>query len=165
MQPGTQQKILVIEDNESLAEIYKTRLELLNYLVFIAHNGIEGLYFAQNELPDLILLDLMIPDIDGGKVLEIVRKSDWGTNIPVYVISNLNESDAPENLRQLGISGYSVKAMMTDDTVDQIVNGILRKEDGPADAPETSANNPVNYQEIPVAEPPKDSTPPPPPTA
>ena len=121
-------KILVIEDNQALAEIYKTRLEILGYTVFIGYNGITGLYFAQQELPDLVLLDLMIPDIAGDEVLDTMRRSDWGKNIPVYVISNLNESEAPRRLRELGISGYSVKANLTDDMIDQIVNKILRPE-------------------------------------
>lgn len=121
-------KIIIIEDNQQLAEIYKTRLELIGYTCFVAYNGITGLYFTQKELPDLVLLDLMIPDISGEKVLETMRRSDWGKDIPVYVISNLNESEAPQNLRDLGISGYSVKAMMSNDTIDKIVDSILRPE-------------------------------------
>ncbi|MBL8122294.1 response regulator transcription factor [Candidatus Saccharibacteria bacterium] len=125
-------KIIIVEDNASLAEIYKTRLELLGYTCFVAYNGITGLYFIQKEIPDLVLLDLMIPDISGGQVLATMRGSDWGKTIPVYVISNLNETEAPKDLRDLGISGYSVKAMMTEDTVDKIVNSILRPDVQPA---------------------------------
>lgn len=121
-------KIIIVEDNMNLAEIYKTRLELLGYTCFVAYNGITGLYFIQKEIPDLVLLDLMIPDISGGQVLATMRASDWGKDIPVYVISNLNETEAPADLRQLGISGYSVKANMNNDTVDQIVNSILRPD-------------------------------------
>lgn len=127
MEPSTTtQKIVIVEDNADLAEIYKTRLELLGYTCFIGYNGITGLYFIQKEMPDLVLLDLMIPDIDGGQVLETIRKSDWGKNTKVLVVSNLNESEAPANLRQLGIEGYAVKANMTNDAIDQLVNGILR---------------------------------------
>ena len=122
----TSKKIIIVEDNMSLAEIYKTRLELLGYTCFVAYNGITGLYFIQKEIPDLVLLDIMIPDIAGDQVLATLRKSDWGKNIPVYVVSNLNESEAPAGLRQLGIAGYSVKATMTDDQIDRIVDSILR---------------------------------------
>jgi DNA-binding response OmpR family regulator len=121
-------KIVIVEDNASLADIYKTRLELLGYTCFIGYNGITGLYFIQQEVPDLVLLDLMIPDIPGDQVLETMRRSDWGKNIKVLVVSNLNESEAAPNLRQLGIEGYIVKANMTDDQIDQLVNGILRPE-------------------------------------
>jgi len=122
------QKIVIVEDNQDLAEIYKTRLELLGYTCFIAYNGITGLYFIQKELPDLVLLDLMIPDIAGGEVLATMRRSAWGKNIKVLVISNLNESEAPAGLRQLGIEDYVIKATMTDDTIDRLVNKVLRPE-------------------------------------
>ncbi len=124
----TSQKIVIVEDNQALAEIYKTRLELLGYVCYIGYNGITGLYFIQKEIPDLVLLDLMIPDIPGGEVLAKMRASDWGKDIKVLIISNLNESEAPRNLRQLGIEDYIVKANMTDDTLDLAVNKILRPE-------------------------------------
>ena len=123
---GPTKKIIIVEDDTNLAEIYKTRLELLGYTCFIGYNGITALYFIQKEIPDLVLLDLMIPDIAGGQVLETMRKSDWGKNIKVLVISNLNESEAPPNLRQLGIEGYAVKANLLNDQIDQLVNNILR---------------------------------------
>lgn len=122
---SSSKKIVIIEDNESLAEIYKVRLELLGYTCFIGYNGITGLYFTQKEIPDLVLLDLMIPDIAGDQVLKTMRNSDWGKWIKVLVISNLSESDAPPNLRQLGIEGYVVKANMVNNQIDQIVTSIL----------------------------------------
>lgn len=125
------QKIVIVEDDQYLAEIYKTRLELLGYTCFIGYNGITGLYFIQKELPDLVLLDLMIPDISGGEVLRTIRNSDWGRNIKVMVVSNLNESEAPSDLRQLGIEGYALKVNMTEDSIDNMVNRILRPETMP----------------------------------
>jgi DNA-binding response OmpR family regulator len=124
-QPSQFHKIVIVEDNASLAEIYKTRLELQGNTCFIGYNGITGLYFIQTEKPDLVLLDLMIPDIPGDKVLETIRKSDWGKDIKVLVVSNLNESEAAPNLRSLGIEGYLVKANITDDELDQEVKRIL----------------------------------------
>ncbi len=129
-------KIIIVEDNQDLAEIYKTRLEILGYTCYVAYNGIIALYFIQKEKPDLVLLDLMIPDISGGQVLETMRSSDWGKNIPVYVISNLNEADAPDNLRDLGIEGYSVKSNLSNDEIDVIVQNILNK----TEASDTSAS-------------------------
>lgn len=125
MSPTTDKKIIIVEDDQSLAEIYKTRLELLGYTCFLAYNGITALYFIQKEIPDLVLLDLMIPDIPGGEVLRTIRKGDWGKNIPVLVISNLNETEAPAGLRELGIAGYVVKANMSNDQIDQLVNSVL----------------------------------------
>jgi two-component system phosphate regulon response regulator PhoB len=131
-----QQKIVIVEDNPDLANIYKTRLELLGYTCFIAYNGIVGLYFIQKEVPDLVLLDLMVPDIAGDQILLRMRSSSWGTEIPVFIISNLNEVDAPAGLRALGISGYAVKANLVGDQIDQIVNGILQPDQTqPNDSP------------------------------
>ena len=123
---GLTQKIVIVEDDASLADIYKTRLELIGYTCFIAYNGITALYFIQKEIPDLVLLDLMIPDIGGGQVLETMRGGAWGKDIKVLVISNLNESEAPANLRDLGIEDYLVKANLLNDQIDQAVNNILR---------------------------------------
>ena len=134
---GQPQKIIIVEDDQALSEIYKTRLELIGYTCFIAYNGITGLYFAQKELPDLILLDLMIPDIEGADLLKTLRNSAWGKNIKVVIISNLNEADAPPGLREMGIEGYYVKANFTNDQIDQVVNNILRP---PAPAATPSSN-------------------------
>lgn len=123
---GKSQKIVIVEDNASLADIYKTRLEALGYTCFVAYNGITGLYFIQKERPDLVLLDLMVPDIAGDQILAKMRASNWGKNIPVFIISNLNEADAPAGLRDLGIAGYAVKANLSDDQLDQLVDNILK---------------------------------------
>lgn len=118
--------IVLVEDDPALAEIYKTRLELQDYNCFVAYNGIIALYFIQKDRPDLVLLDLMIPDISGADVLRTMRRSSWGKDIPVYVISNLSEAQAPADIRDLGIAGYSVKANLAYGQVDDIANQILQ---------------------------------------
>jgi DNA-binding response OmpR family regulator len=124
-QQAVSKKIIIVEDNLSLAEIYKTRLELIGYTCFLAYNGITALYFIQQEMPDLVLLDLMVPDISGDQILATIRKSSWGHDIKVLIISNLNEIDAPAGLRDLGIEDYIVKASLSNDQLDGIVNKIL----------------------------------------
>ena len=126
---GKSQKIVIVEDNASLAEIYKTRLELLGYQCFIALDGIAALATIERERPNLVLLDLMVPKIAGDQILEAMRKSDWGRDIPVFIISNLNEVDAPAGLRNLGIEGYAVKANLSNDQIDQLVDSILKPAD------------------------------------
>ena len=143
-QASRPKKIVIVEDNMSLADIYKTRLEMIGYTCFVAPNGIVGLYFIQKEQPDLVLLDLMVPDIAGEQILQKMRSSTWGRNIPVFIISNLNEADAPAGLRDLGIAGYAVKANLSNDMIDQIVNGILRPEQQPAPPAQTPPANPSN---------------------
>ncbi|HPR10569.1 MAG TPA: response regulator, partial [Candidatus Saccharibacteria bacterium] len=100
--PILTRKLVIVEDNPALAEIYKTRLELIGYQCYTAADGEAALVLIERELPDLVLLDMMIPKLSGGEVLERMRASEWGKNIRVYVISNLNEREAPANLRSLG---------------------------------------------------------------
>jgi DNA-binding response OmpR family regulator len=123
---GQSSKIVIVEDNVGLAEIYKTRLELLGYKCFTAYDGRTALALIEQELPDLVLLDLMVPKVAGDQILEIMRGSNWGKNIPVFIISNLNEADAPAGLRDLGIEGYAVKANLSNDQLDQLVDTILK---------------------------------------
>lgn len=122
-------KIVIVEDNVSLADIYKTRLELIGYEAFVATEGIEALAVIERERPDLVLLDLMMPKLAGHQVLQIMRSTDWGKNINVYVISNLNESEADPSLRENGILGYAVKANLSNDQLDQLVDSILKPAD------------------------------------
>ncbi len=123
---GAWQKIVIVEDNNSLADIYKIRLELLGYKCFVAYDGQEALKLIEQELPDLVLLDLMVPKIAGDQILATMRASEWGKHIKVQIISNLNEVDAPAGLREQGIEGYTVKANLSNDQLDILVDNILK---------------------------------------
>jgi DNA-binding response OmpR family regulator len=118
-------KILIAEDNASLAEIYSVRLGALGYQCFTAADGEVALEIIERERPDLVLLDLMMPKVAGDEVLRRMRSSDWGKDIRVFIISNLNEQDAPAGLREYGIEGYAVKANLSDDDIDNLVDRIL----------------------------------------
>jgi DNA-binding response OmpR family regulator len=121
-------KIIIVDDNASLADIYKTRLELIGYHCVVAYDGQTALELIQRERPDLVLLDLMVPKVAGDEILKRMRASEWGKHIKVEIISNLNEADAPAGLRDQGIEGYAVKANLTNDMIDQLVDQILKPE-------------------------------------
>jgi DNA-binding response OmpR family regulator len=125
----TAPKIVIVEDNAGLAEIYKTRLELIGYKCFVAYDGRTALEMIEHEQPGLVLLDLMVPKIAGDQILETMRNSEWGKNIKVQIISNLNEADAPAGLREQGIEGYAVKANLANDELDHLVDRILKPMD------------------------------------
>lgn len=130
MEPTTTPlKVVIVEDNTALADIYKTRLELLGYQCFTAYDGEIALTTIERERPQLVLLDLMVPKIAGDQILARMRANEWGKNIKVLVISNLNEADAPAGLRDLGIAGYAVKANLTNDMLDRFVDAILKPAD------------------------------------
>src|SRR5438067_1453972 len=123
---GKSQKIVIVEDKPALSDIYKTRMELLGYTCFTAFDGKTALALIEKELPDLVLLDLMVPVIAGDQILKIMRASEWGKHIPVLIVSALNEADAPAGLRQLGIEGYAEKSKLSDDQLDILVDNILK---------------------------------------
>jgi DNA-binding response OmpR family regulator len=128
-EPSSSLKVVIVVDNASLADIYKTRLEILGYKAFVAYDGVEALAVIEKELPNLVLLDLMVPKIAGDQILERMRASDWGRDIKVLIVSNLNEADAPVGLRSQGIEGYAVKANLTNDQLDRLVDQILKPAD------------------------------------
>jgi DNA-binding response OmpR family regulator len=136
---GSWAKIVIVEDNASLAEIYRTRLEAIGYICFAAQDGIAALEIIEKERPSLVLLDLMVPKLAGDQILHIMRSSDWGKDIKVFIISNLNESDAPAGLREQGIEGYAVKANLSNDQIDRLVDDILK----PAGQQSASAPSPA----------------------
>lgn len=126
---GSWAKILIVEDNYSIADIYKIRMEAIGYICFVAYEGNEALAMIEKERPSLVLLDLMVPGVAGDQILKTMRASEWGKDIKVLIISNLNEADAPAGLRSQGIEGYAVKANLSDDQLDILVNNILRHTD------------------------------------
>lgn len=140
---GSWSKIVIVEDNVALADIYKTRMEILGYNCSVANEGNEALALIEREKPSLVLLDLMVPGVAGDEILKRMRASEWGKNIKVLIISNLNEADAPAGLRAQGIEGYAVKANLSNDQLDQLVDHILKPEgqtesvdlDGPSGQP------------------------------
>lgn len=118
-------KVILVEDDEMLAEIYQTRLELAGYICMRANNGLAGLKLIQRELPDIVLLDLMMPIMSGEEVLQAMRATEWGKDIKVIVLTNISEVEAPDSIRGLGIEKYIVKANLTHDELAQKVKAVL----------------------------------------
>lgn len=123
---GSWSKIVIVEDEVALADIYRTRLEMLGYICFVAHEGLEALTIIERERPSLVLLDIMMPKLSGDQVLKVMRSTEWGRDIRVLIISNLNEADAPAGIREQGIDGYVIKANLSNDQIDQMVANIVK---------------------------------------
>ncbi len=118
-------KIVIVEDDQMLAEIYQTRMQLAGYLCHVAYDGLSGLALIRQVQPDLVLLDLMLPQLSGDAVLAQMRKNTWGKNIKVIVLTNISEAEAPDGLRELGIESYIVKANISNDQLDKVVADTL----------------------------------------
>lgn len=106
-------KIAIIEDDPVISQMYRFKFEAAGFEVQLANNGKRGIEMVEVSLPDLILLDLQMPEMGGAEVLEIIRKNEWGKNIPVIILTNMGEEESPKKLRELGIHSYIVKANLT----------------------------------------------------
>jgi len=106
-------KILLIEDDFFLADIYQTKLTVQNYEVVVAQDGLEGLKLAGETHPDLILLDIMLPKMDGLEVLKKLKADATTQNIPVILLSNLGQEFVVKGGMQLGAVDYLLKSDLT----------------------------------------------------
>ncbi len=120
-------KIFIIEDEEFLSEMYKTKFEQEGYQAIVADNGLEGIEAAKNEKPDLILLDLLLPKMDGYEVLKKLRADEQTKNIKIYILSNLGQNGEINKGFADGADGYLIKANLTPSqlvrNVEKIFNG------------------------------------------
>lgn len=122
----TKQKIAIIEDDEPIRMMYKFKLENSGFDVSAAADGLQGLEVIEKNQPDLILLDIMMPEMNGDEMLEKLRATDWGASIRTVILTNLSKDEAPHELRMLNIDRYIVKAHHTPAQVVDIVKDILR---------------------------------------
>jgi two-component system, OmpR family, response regulator AdeR len=118
-------KVLITEDDISLQAMYQFKLEAEKFEVQVASNGIEGLEKAEAFKPDLILLDLMMPQLSGDQMLQRLRQTDWGANMRVIILTNVSRSEAPSVLRFLNVDRYVVKAHHTPAQIVSIVEEVL----------------------------------------
>lgn len=106
-------KIAIIEDDQAISQMYRFKFEAEGYTVETAENGKLGLELAGKMRPDIILLDLMMPEMTGDEMLEKLRATDWGKQTKVIILTNMGEQEIPDKIRQLGVSGVILKANMT----------------------------------------------------
>ncbi|MDR1970071.1 MAG: response regulator [Candidatus Nomurabacteria bacterium] len=111
MEP-TKRKILLVEDDETLASVYKQRLELEGFDVRHVGNGEEALDMAVKFLPELILLDVMMPKLNGFDVLDILRNTPQTRNIRIIMLTALGQPKDAERAKQLGADDYLVKSQV-----------------------------------------------------
>lgn len=120
-------KIAIIEDDQAISQMYRIKFESEGFEVETAENGKLGLELAKNMKPDIILLDLMMPEMTGDQMLAEMRKSDWGKNIKVIILTNMGEQEAPPVLKELGVKRFIVKADMTPRQVAEMVKKELEE--------------------------------------
>jgi len=120
-------KILVVEDDRFLRELIVKKLNQEGFETETAVDGEEGLSKIKEIKPDLVLLDLILPTIDGFEVLRKLKEEDLVPSLPVIILSNLGQREDIERGLSLGATDYLVKAHFTPDEIIQKIKSILTK--------------------------------------
>lgn len=124
MTPDNPIKILVVEDEAMLLRALDDKLSLEGFTVIQATNGRDGLSTALKEHPTLILLDIMMPIMDGMTMLRELRKDDWGKTVPVIMLTNLVDSEKVDECIKQGVYDYLVKSEWT---LEQLIKKVKEK--------------------------------------
>jgi DNA-binding response OmpR family regulator len=106
-------KIAIIEDDAAIHQMYRMKFETEGFDVQLASNGKSGIELVKKFNPDIVLLDLQMPEVDGLEALRAIRSSKQSKQTPVIILTNLGEEESPKELKDLGANGYIVKADYT----------------------------------------------------
>lgn len=119
-------KILIVEDDKFLRELIVAKLSKENYDVVVAVDGEEGIKKVKEEKPGLILLDLILPGIDGFEVLSQIKNDPSVAHIPVIIVSNLGQREDIERGISLGANDYLIKAHFTPGEIIDKIRAVLQ---------------------------------------
>lgn len=122
--PDENKKILIIEDDKFLRELIARKLEKVGYEIIQAVDGESGLKKMEEERPQVVLLDLILPGIDGFEVLSQGKKKNLLEKSPVLVLSNLGQKEDVERALNLGAVDYLIKAHFTPEEIIEKIRGL-----------------------------------------
>ena len=118
--------ILIVEDDEFFRELLRKKLTLIGFNIIEAANGEEGIEMTKSKKPDLIILDLLLPNIDGFEVLSKVKTNSDTSSIPVIIVSNLGQQEDVERGLKLGATDYLIKSQFDIDSIVSKVKKVLK---------------------------------------
>ena len=121
-------KVLIIDDDKILSNMYKERLEISGYEAMVSYNGESGLARIYQEKPDVILLDLMIPKLNGYNVLATIKSDPEIKDIPVIILSALTRDTDRNETAENGADGYLVKSESMPYQVIKKIETVLAKK-------------------------------------
>jgi DNA-binding response OmpR family regulator len=119
-------KIAIVEDDSAISQMYRIKFETEGYTVETAENGKLGLALIEEMKPDIVLLDLMMPEMDGEEMLTKLRATNWGKDIKVIILTNMGENEAPESIKEMNVEAFILKANMTPRQVAELVKEHLK---------------------------------------
>lgn len=108
--PTKKISILLVEDDSFLAEMYATKFTVEGFKVALATDGDKGVKLAKKEKPDIILLDILLPKMDGFQVLEKLKADESLKDVPVILLTNLSQKEDVDRGLKLGAVDYLIKA-------------------------------------------------------
>ncbi len=114
-------KIAIVEDDQVISQMYRIKFEADGFDVETAENGKLGLDLVKEMKPNMVLLDLMMPEMNGDEMLAQMRQSDWGKDIPVIILTNMGEAEVPKEVMDMGVKKVILKADMTPKQVVDLV--------------------------------------------
>ena len=118
-------KILVVDDDQFLVDLVFDKLTKSGFTVSKALDGVQALEIAQKEKLDLILLDLIMPGMDGIATLKKLKENERTKTIPVIILTNLNDDQLINQIKQFGGQGYLIKNEHNIDTIVEAVNNLI----------------------------------------
>lgn len=121
----TQYKICIIEDEEMIRDLYREKLEGEHYQVFTATNGQEGLELLKKTAPNLALIDLMMPFMDGYELMEAMKADPELKSIPIIILTNFDDTESISKTSHFDADFYLVKAQYSPSEVARIVKEVL----------------------------------------
>jgi len=117
--------ILLVEDDKFLRELLVRKLETVGFKISTAVDGNEALKKVKEELPELVLLDLVLPGVDGFDILKEIKEDSATSKIPVIILSNLGQREEVERGLKLGADDYLIKAHFTPDEIITKITNLL----------------------------------------
>lgn len=119
-------KVALIEDDAAIVNMYMTKLRLENIIVQTAPDGLAGLELIENFKPDVVLLDIMMPEVGGVEFLEQVRSRAGHDNLKIIVMTNIDDPKLRASLTQMNISDYAVKAEVTPAEIVEKIRNLVK---------------------------------------
>lgn len=118
-------KIVIVEDDLAISQMYRMKFESDGFEIYLADNGRSGLELVEQVKPDIILLDLIMPEMSGDEMLATLRTKEEFIKTPVVILTNTESEKSQVEARMMGISAYIVKANETPSQVAAKVREIL----------------------------------------
>ncbi len=119
-------KILIVEDDVFISDIYQVKFSQEGYEVVVANNGVEALKKMESFQPDAILLDIIMPHMDGTETLKKIKSEERWKKIPIIMLTNISEKEKISESEKMGIDGYLIKSHFTPSEVFDKVNTLLK---------------------------------------